>query len=107
MYPDVGCEQLPLLPPAAGVVAPHGAEDAAGVVRGVGGVVGLPGRLPPHGGLHIVQLTLPSPAQPSPAQPSPAQPSPALTHFDLVLLRPEGGCWLGWVGGDWSVTSPL
>ena len=66
MYPDVGCEQLPLLPPAAGVVAPHGAEDAAGVVRGVGGVVGLPGRLPPHGGLHIVQLTLPSPAQPSP-----------------------------------------
>ena len=27
----------------------------------------------------------------------PAQPSPALTHFDLVLLRPEGAAgWAGW-----------
>ena len=34
----------------------------------------------------------------------PAQPSPALTHFDLVLLRPEGGCWLGWVvTGRWHL----
>ena len=49
-------EQFLVLPLLADVVSPHGAQDAAGVVRNVGGVIGRLGHPAPHGHLGIVSL---------------------------------------------------
>ena len=47
----IGREQLLVAPVLVDIVLPHGAEDGLHIVRGVGRVIGQPGRVPPQRGL--------------------------------------------------------
>lgn len=51
---DIGRQQLLVAPLLVDIVLPHGAQDGLHIVRGVGRVIGQPGRVPPQRGLGVL-----------------------------------------------------